>query len=84
MLMLKQLEVGGEALSEDKAELEKIVGPLSACDCDKINGVLMGAMQDADFYGMSPEERLVLICCLIPEINHEYVLFEVVEEFGSE
>ena len=77
--MLKYAEEGKEDLIDEKNELESIVGRLVDWDCDKINGVIMGAIQDAEYYCISSEERLILICCLIPELNHEYAYFDVVE-----
>ena len=40
-----------------------------------MNGVLMGAIKDASYYKINPEQRLLLICCLIPQLNHEYVYY---------
>lgn len=60
------------------------MGSLKDWDCEFFNGVLMGAIQDPEYYGLSGEQRLILICCMVPSLNHEYALFDVVEEFKSE
>jgi len=44
----------------------------------------MGAVKDPEYNGLSPEQRLVLVCCLIPTLNHEYIYFDIVSEFNSE
>jgi hypothetical protein len=64
--MRKYLEEGGEELEGEREELEGVVGRLGARECERLNGVLMGAVQDWEFYGLSAEERLVLVCCLVP------------------
>ena len=53
LLMLKYCEEGGEELEEEREDLSKVVGRLEEWNCDRMNGVLMGAMQDAEYYGMS-------------------------------
>ena len=52
--MLKYMEEGKEELEEERKELEGTVGRLKDWDCDRMNGVILGAVQDPSFYGLSP------------------------------
>lgn len=54
LLMLKYMEEGKEELEEERKELEGTVGRLKDWDCDRMNGVILGAVQDPSFYGLSP------------------------------
>lgn len=71
---------------EHQAELEAledIMGKQRDWNCERMNSVLIGAIQDPEYYSINPGQRFILICCLIPEINHEYAYFEIVNEFAS-
>lgn len=41
----------------------------------------MGAVRDYEFYLIDPSRRLFLLSCLIPNLNHEYIYDEIVQEF---
>lgn len=85
LLMLQQLQASKEEELLAEAEvLRGLVGTAGDHERGKLNAVVMGAIRDPGYYGLSAEQRLILICCLVPVLNHEYALFEIAQEFASE
>lgn len=69
--MLSYLSKSKEEEHESEIEaLQDIIGPLCDWDCERFNGVLIGAIKDPEYYSLNAEQRLVLISCLITKLNH--------------
>lgn len=59
-----------EAHCRELENLREAIGAMAEYDLEFYNSVMMGAIRDNEYYEVSPTQRLVLICCLIKQINH--------------
>lgn len=76
LLQLNYLCQGHEQkLDRERESLEDVIGSLEDYDLDYYNSVLIGVIRDFKYYNIDPSRRLFLLSCLVPTLNHEYILY---------